>query len=176
LQDKLFARSAEGQRLRLSMLRGSVIAFVTAGYSGKRFIFEKCRCAATGVPEWGSMYGRLCKVVVFVTATYSGRLQRQALHLRKVQVRCYCVPEWGLFLDAIHTQCAALMQLLLQATAASASSLKSVGALRQQQPIVQQQHQQQHISQPKKQQNLRCAAASTACKGAQSYRITHGCM
>jgi carnosine synthase len=43
LQDKLFARSAEGQRMRLSVLRGSVIAFVTAGYSGKRFIFEKCR-------------------------------------------------------------------------------------------------------------------------------------
>jgi hypothetical protein len=49
LQDKLFARTAEGQRMRLSVLRGSVIAFVTAGYSGKRFIFEKCRWAPCAV-------------------------------------------------------------------------------------------------------------------------------
>lgn len=41
LQDKVGARSLEGRKLRRSVLKGSVIAFVTAGYSGKRFIFEK---------------------------------------------------------------------------------------------------------------------------------------
>jgi carnosine synthase len=40
-QDKVGARTIEGRKLRRSVLKGSVIAFVTAGYSGKRFIFEK---------------------------------------------------------------------------------------------------------------------------------------
>ena len=37
------ARSAEGKALRRQVLRGAVIVFVTAGYSGKRFIFERAR-------------------------------------------------------------------------------------------------------------------------------------
>jgi carnosine synthase len=41
VQDKVGARTIEGRKLRRSVLKGSVIAFVTAGYSGKRFIFEK---------------------------------------------------------------------------------------------------------------------------------------
>ena len=40
------SRSMEGRRLRRHVLRGAVIVFVTAGYSGKRFIYEKVR----GVP------------------------------------------------------------------------------------------------------------------------------
>jgi hypothetical protein len=33
----------EGARLRRHVLRGAVIVFVTAGYSSKRFIFEKAK-------------------------------------------------------------------------------------------------------------------------------------
>lgn len=33
----------EGKTLRRSVLRGAVVVFVTAGYSGKRFIFERCK-------------------------------------------------------------------------------------------------------------------------------------
>ena len=33
----------EGRRLRRHVLRGAVIVFITAGYSGKRFIFEKAK-------------------------------------------------------------------------------------------------------------------------------------
>jgi carnosine synthase len=42
-QDKVAARTVEGRRLRRNVLKGAVIAFVTAGYSGKRFIFEKAK-------------------------------------------------------------------------------------------------------------------------------------
>lgn len=41
-QDKVGARTVEGRKLRRQVLKGSTIAFITAGYSGKRFIFEKC--------------------------------------------------------------------------------------------------------------------------------------
>ena len=44
LQEKVSSRSFDGKRLRRHVLRGAVIVFVTAGYSGKRFIFEKVRC------------------------------------------------------------------------------------------------------------------------------------
>lgn len=37
------ARSMEGKRLRRHVLRGAVIIFITAGYSGKRFIFERAK-------------------------------------------------------------------------------------------------------------------------------------
>lgn len=37
------ARSAEGKALRRQVLRGAVIVFVTAGYSEKRFIFERAK-------------------------------------------------------------------------------------------------------------------------------------
>lgn len=43
LQDRVTSRSMEGRRLRRHVLRGAVIVFVTAGYSGKRFIYEKVR-------------------------------------------------------------------------------------------------------------------------------------
>jgi biotin carboxylase len=37
------SRSLEGKRLRRHVLRGAVIVFITAGYSGKRFIFERAK-------------------------------------------------------------------------------------------------------------------------------------
>lgn len=37
------SRSVEGRRLRRNVMRGAVIVFITAGYSGKRFIFEKAK-------------------------------------------------------------------------------------------------------------------------------------
>jgi len=42
-QDKVGTRTLEGRQLRRSVLKGAVIAFITAGYSGKRFIFEKAK-------------------------------------------------------------------------------------------------------------------------------------
>ena len=42
-KDQVSARSAQGKRLRRNVLRGAVIVFITAGYSGKRFIFEKAK-------------------------------------------------------------------------------------------------------------------------------------
>eukprot|EP00891_Asterochloris_glomerata_P006828 jgi/Astpho2/6828/Aster-06504 len=41
--DKVGSRTMEGRRLRQHVLRGAVIVFITAGYSGKRFIFEKAK-------------------------------------------------------------------------------------------------------------------------------------
>lgn len=41
--DKVAARTAEGRRLRRQALKGAVVVFVTAGYSGKRFIFERAK-------------------------------------------------------------------------------------------------------------------------------------
>jgi carnosine synthase len=41
--DRVAARTAEGKRLRRQALKGAVIVFVTAGYSGKRFIFERAK-------------------------------------------------------------------------------------------------------------------------------------
>ena len=41
--DRVAARNAEGKRLRRQALRDAVIVFVTAGYSGKRFIFERAK-------------------------------------------------------------------------------------------------------------------------------------
>ena len=41
LQEKVSSRSFDGRRLRRHVLRGAVIVFITAGYSGKKFIFEK---------------------------------------------------------------------------------------------------------------------------------------
>eukprot|EP00201_Polytomella_parva_P001332 CAMPEP_0175085088 /NCGR_PEP_ID=MMETSP0052_2-20121109/28449_1 /TAXON_ID=51329 ORGANISM="Polytomella parva, Strain SAG 63-3" /NCGR_SAMPLE_ID=MMETSP0052_2 /ASSEMBLY_ACC=CAM_ASM_000194 /LENGTH=570 /DNA_ID=CAMNT_0016357021 /DNA_START=235 /DNA_END=1947 /DNA_ORIENTATION=+ len=37
------SRTPEGKRLRRQALKGAVMVFVTAGYSGKRFIFEKAK-------------------------------------------------------------------------------------------------------------------------------------
>ena len=37
------SRSLEGRRLRRHVLRGAVIVFITAGYSGKKFIFDKAK-------------------------------------------------------------------------------------------------------------------------------------
>jgi hypothetical protein len=44
------SRSVEGRRLRRHVLRGAVIVFVTAGYSGKRFIYEKVGNAPRAAP------------------------------------------------------------------------------------------------------------------------------
>ncbi|KAA6416926.1 MAG: glutathione synthetase ATP-binding domain [Trebouxia sp. A1-2] len=41
--DKVGSRTLEGRRLRRHVLKGAVIIFITAGYSGKRFIFEKAK-------------------------------------------------------------------------------------------------------------------------------------
>merc|ERR1719336_605135 len=46
-RDLLVARGPEAQELRRKLLRGSTIVFVSAGYPGKRFIFE--RAAELGV-------------------------------------------------------------------------------------------------------------------------------
>lgn len=43
LQDMVSARTQEGRKLRRQVLKGAVMVFVTAGYSGKRFIFEKAK-------------------------------------------------------------------------------------------------------------------------------------
>ena len=37
------SKSIEGRRLRRNVLRGAVLVFVTAGYSGKRFVFERAK-------------------------------------------------------------------------------------------------------------------------------------
>lgn len=44
MQDKVGSRTVEGRRLRRHVLKGAVIVFITAGYSGKKFIFEKVTC------------------------------------------------------------------------------------------------------------------------------------
>ncbi|KXZ47333.1 hypothetical protein GPECTOR_36g58 [Gonium pectorale] len=41
--DLVGARSTDGRTLRRQALKGAVMVFVTAGYSGKRFIFEKAK-------------------------------------------------------------------------------------------------------------------------------------
>ncbi|KAL3140541.1 hypothetical protein ABBQ32_005121 [Trebouxia sp. C0010 RCD-2024] len=41
--DKVGSRTLEGRRLRRHVLKGAVIVFITAGYSGKKFIFEKAK-------------------------------------------------------------------------------------------------------------------------------------
>lgn len=40
-QDAVNNRNVAGRKLRRKVIAGSVMVFVTAGYSGKRFIFEK---------------------------------------------------------------------------------------------------------------------------------------
>jgi carnosine synthase len=37
------ARTAQGKKLRRQVISGAVMVFVTAGYSGKRFILEKAK-------------------------------------------------------------------------------------------------------------------------------------
>ena len=37
------SRSLDGKRLRRHVIRGAVIVFITAGYSGKRFVFERAK-------------------------------------------------------------------------------------------------------------------------------------
>ena len=51
-QDKVSSRSIDGLKLRRHLLRGAVVVFVTAGYSGKKFIFDRVRvCRACGCPR-----------------------------------------------------------------------------------------------------------------------------
>lgn len=49
-QDKVGSRTLEGRRLRRHVLKGAVIVFITAGYSGKKFIFEKVNCHMLSSP------------------------------------------------------------------------------------------------------------------------------
>ena len=57
-------RSAEGRQLRLGLLKGAVLVFVAAGYSGKRFVFEKARelgvrsVIIDGPDSWSQVGGR----------------------------------------------------------------------------------------------------------------------
>ena len=57
VQDKVSTRSMEAAQLRRHLLRGSVIVFVTAGYSGKRFIFTKARPAGASTAHAGATAG-----------------------------------------------------------------------------------------------------------------------
>ncbi|GIL64485.1 hypothetical protein Vafri_18388 [Volvox africanus] len=41
--DAVSSRTSDGRSLRRQVLKGAVMVFVTAGYSGKRFIFEKAK-------------------------------------------------------------------------------------------------------------------------------------
>lgn len=43
LQGKVSEATAQAKQLRRNALRGATVIFVTAGYSGKRFIFERCK-------------------------------------------------------------------------------------------------------------------------------------
>lgn len=43
LQDRLSTPSLYASQLRRTVLKGAVVVFITAGYSGKRFIFERCK-------------------------------------------------------------------------------------------------------------------------------------
>jgi hypothetical protein len=43
LQERLDAPSLYAQQLRRTVLKDAVIVFITAGYSGKRFVFERCK-------------------------------------------------------------------------------------------------------------------------------------
>ena len=49
-QAKLVEDSAEGQKLRRKCMRGAIIIFFTAGYYGKKFIFERAK--ELGVRSW----------------------------------------------------------------------------------------------------------------------------
>eukprot|EP00798_Chlamydomonas_sp_ICE-L_P025943 gene25943-11622_t len=42
-QDAVAARTGAGKQMRRQVIHGAVMVFVTAGYSGKRFIFEKAK-------------------------------------------------------------------------------------------------------------------------------------
>ena len=42
-QDVVTSRTGAGKLLRRQVIKGAVMVFVTAGYSGKRFIFEKAK-------------------------------------------------------------------------------------------------------------------------------------
>lgn len=43
LQERLRAATSEGRKLRRTLLKGSVVVIVVAGYEGKRFIYERMR-------------------------------------------------------------------------------------------------------------------------------------
>lgn len=76
-QDKVGARTIEGRKLRRSVLKGSVIAFVTAGYSGKRFIFEKAHelgvkaIVLDGPDSWAQLMQREGVIAKFCPIDFS---------------------------------------------------------------------------------------------------------
>lgn len=84
LQDKVGARTIEGRKLRRSVLKGSVIAFVTAGYSGKRFIFEKA--AELGVSSSGNGSSR-CRT----QRRWQQWRRRQHLAVLAAAASCVCL-------------------------------------------------------------------------------------
>jgi hypothetical protein len=52
--DKLVGRTMEGKKLRRHVLRGAVVVFVTAGYSGKKCVAMQNALPASAVsPKWG---------------------------------------------------------------------------------------------------------------------------
>lgn len=51
IQDKVGSRTLEGRRLRRHVLKGAVIVFITAGYSGKKFIFQKVTATCSAFLE-----------------------------------------------------------------------------------------------------------------------------
>ena len=42
-QSAVTARNALGKKLRRQVISGAVMVFITAGYSGKKFIFDKAK-------------------------------------------------------------------------------------------------------------------------------------
>ena len=70
-QDRVNSRTMAGARLRRHVLRGAVVVFVTAGYSSKRFIFEKAKelgvrsVVIDGPDSWSKVGAGLCGAGLF---------------------------------------------------------------------------------------------------------------
>ncbi|KAL6747588.1 ATP-grasp domain-containing protein [Haematococcus lacustris] len=75
--DTVSSRTVDGRTLRRKVLAGAVMVFVTAGYSGKRFIFEKA--AALGVKSvvldaadsWVQLLEKEGKIAKFVAIDFT---------------------------------------------------------------------------------------------------------
>ncbi|KAI8466821.1 MAG: ATP-grasp domain-containing protein [Monoraphidium minutum] len=76
-EDKVSLRTVEGRRLRRSVLKGAVVAFITAGYSGKRFVFEKAaelgvKCIVIDAPDsWAQLMEGEGVISKFVPVDFS---------------------------------------------------------------------------------------------------------
>ena len=69
-------RSMEGRRLRRHVLRGAVIVFVTAGYSGKRFIYEKVSLHPFAACRTRALATHTCLPAAELTEAYIAFRQR----------------------------------------------------------------------------------------------------